>query len=134
MQRYNVSQETYRQRFRSVRRKEEESYAELVVRLEDLLHKWMKGCADINDVLERVLVEQLLSTIPEALRVWVAERKPITGSNAGELADNYLQARQQATRMGGDGRRQDHASSATGVVVRRTSSPELSTEEHNKRC
>jgi hypothetical protein len=39
LRRYNVSQETYRQRFRSVRRKEEESYAELVVRLEDLLHK-----------------------------------------------------------------------------------------------
>ena len=77
---------------------------------------------DINDVLKRVLVEQLLSTMPEDLRVWVAERKPITGSNTGELADNYLQVRQQATRMGGDGektgpRKQCHRCGSTGYLV-----------------
>ena len=60
--------------------------------------------------------------MPEDLRVWVAERKPITGSNAGELADNYLQARQQATRMGGDGektgpRKQCHQCGSTGHLV-----------------
>ena len=40
---------------------------ELVMQLEDLLHKWMKGCAGVEDVLERIIVEQLLSTMPEDL-------------------------------------------------------------------
>ena len=104
LRRYNISQETYHQRFRSVQKKEGESYLELVVRLEDILHKWMKGCKDIEEVLERVLVEQLLSTMPQDLRVWVSE-EATTGSEVGELADDYVQARQQTTERG-RGRRQ----------------------------
>ena len=66
------------------------------------MHKWMRGCGSVEDVLERVLVEQLLTTMPEDLRIWVLERKPTTGSDVGELVDNYLQARRQASRMVGE--------------------------------
>lgn len=55
--------------------------AELVVRLEVFLHNIMsmKGCGGVKDVLERVLVEYILSTMPEDLHLWVSERKPTTG-------------------------------------------------------
>ena len=37
--------------------------------------------------------EQLLNTLPEDVRVWVSERKPTTSAEAGQLAEDYLQAR-----------------------------------------
>ena len=134
LRRYNISQETYRQRFRSVRRKEGESYGEVVVRLEDLLHKWMKGCGCVEDVLERVLVEQLLSTMPGDLRVWVSERKPTTGSDVGKLADDYLQARQQTSKEGSERektspRKQCHQCGSTGHLVRNC--PQRDTSKDN---
>ena len=99
LKRYNISEETYRQRFRVARRKDRESYSELVVRLEDLGHKWMAGCTTLEEVMEKVLMEQLLTTMPNDLRIWVAERKPCTGAEASQLADDYI----QAPRMGSGG-------------------------------
>ena len=61
---YNISEETYRQCFRAAKQKEEETYTELVVHLEDLIHKWTASCETIRDVLERFTIEQLLSTMP----------------------------------------------------------------------
>ena len=41
------------------------------------------------------MLEQLVSTLPENVRIWVKERKPKTSAGAGQLADNYAQARKQ---------------------------------------
>lgn len=46
-------------------------------------------------VCEKIPVKQLLNTMPSDLKVWVGERKPKTGEEAGRLADDYLQARQR---------------------------------------
>ena len=90
---YNISEETYRQRFRSAWRKDGESYTELAVRLEDLVHKWTSGCTSMEEILEKVLIEQILTMMPSDLRIWVSERKPTKGADADQLADNYYQAR-----------------------------------------
>ena len=37
--------------------------------------------------------EQLLNILPEDVQLWVYERKPKTSAEAGELAENYMQAR-----------------------------------------
>ena len=37
--------------------------------------------------------------MPSDLRIWVSERKPNTGAEAGQLADDYFQARCQMTRI-----------------------------------
>ena len=53
-------------------------------------------------VLEKLVVEQLLYTIPTDLRIWIAERKPADRAEAGRLADDYTQARRhirQVNRM-----------------------------------
>ena len=47
---------------------------------------------------QKLLVEQLLNAMPSDLRVWVGERKPETGKEAGRLADDYIQARQRDSR------------------------------------
>ncbi len=95
LRRYDINEETYRQRFRTARRKEGEAYVELAIRLEDLLKKWMAECETVEAVAQKVAIEQLLNTMPADLRIWVGERKPKTSSEAGRLADDYLQARRR---------------------------------------
>ena len=41
--------------------------------------------------------EHLLATLPEDVHVWVTEQKPKTTAEAGQLAEDYLQARTTAT-------------------------------------
>ena len=47
LQRYNITEETYRQRFRSARRSEGETYQNLAFRLSDMAQKWTKECGTI---------------------------------------------------------------------------------------
>ena len=96
LRRYDINEETYHQRFRGVARKENETYRELAVRVVDLLTKWMKEyMGDVQRVLEQVAIEQLLSTLPRDVHIWVRERKPETVIKAGQLADDYALARKQ---------------------------------------
>ena len=46
-----------------------------------------------DELLDLLVKEQLLLTLLEDVHIWVTERKPKSSQEAGELADNYLQAR-----------------------------------------
>ena len=98
LQRYNINEETYRQRLRSIRPKEEETHQELAVRVQDLTRKWAKDCKKVEDVLELIATERLLEALPTNIRIWVRERKPKTATEAGQLADDYVQARKQESK------------------------------------
>ena len=67
----------------------------------------MTGCETIQAVLEKVAVEQALSTMPAELRISVSKRNPATSTEAGEMADNYLQVRQQTPKVIGDGEKRE---------------------------
>ena len=60
------------------------------MRLHDLARKWLVGCGSVEEVVEKLVVEQLMATMPGELWVWVAERKPGKGEEAGRLADDYV--------------------------------------------
>ena len=47
------------------------------------------------------MLEQLLNALPEEVRIWVKERKPKTSAEAGQLADDYAQARRQSAAVQG---------------------------------
>ena len=96
LKRYDINEETYRLRFRSVTKSLDESHREVAVRVKDLAKKWLKQQATAEAVVEVVAQEQLLNTLPSNVRVWVRERKPTTCLEAGQLADDYAQARRQA--------------------------------------
>ena len=100
LRRYDISEETYRQRFQAAKKSEGESYRELVVRLSDLEQKWTRECSSMQEIRDLIMREQLLNSLPSDLRVWVTERKPKTAMEAGELADDYLQARKTAPKEG----------------------------------
>ena len=91
--RYDIKEETYRQRFRSMRKGPGETYREQASKLNDMAKKWLKGCTTVDELLDAVVKEQLVDTLPQALKVWVSEREPSSSKEAGELADSYLQAR-----------------------------------------
>eukprot|EP00731_Ephydatia_muelleri_P021055 Em0013g782a len=111
LRRYDISEETYRRRFREAVKKEEETVSELTVRLNDLLQKWTKECKTVEDIRDMMVQEQLLDALPRELKIWVAERKPKTSKEAAELADNYLRARKNEHRTEPSGSRQDKGSS-----------------------
>ena len=92
LRRYDISTETYHQRFREARLKEGETHWELATRLLDLASKWTKECTTVRVVVEMIVEEQLLDTMPASVRVWVHERKPQDSAEAAQLADDYAQA------------------------------------------
>ena len=95
LRRYDISPETYRQRFRAARRKEQEAYSEFATRLQDLAKKWLSECDSVQAVLEKVVLEQFLDTLPRDLKIWLCERKPTTVESASSMADDYRSARRR---------------------------------------
>ena len=93
LQRYDVNEESYRRKFHARRRKTEESYTNLATDLMDLGRRWLQDCKTLADALDKIAIEQLLSALPEEIRVWVREHKPETCAEAGHWADEYAQAR-----------------------------------------
>ena len=53
----------------------------------------MASCETVEEVLDRMVVEQVVSTMSMDLRIWVTERKLESREVAGRLADSYIQAR-----------------------------------------
>lgn len=97
---YDINEETYRQRFPSAKLEKGKTPRELATRLDDLASEWLRECGTVQEVRDVVVKEQLLGVLPEELRVWVRERKPASSAEAGQLAENYLQARRLTTGEG----------------------------------
>ena len=95
LRRYDISEETYRRRFRAVVRKDGESYRELATRVQDLFEKWTRKCTTVGELRELLMLEQWLNALPHDARIWVIERETKTLAEAGKLADRYEQARRQ---------------------------------------
>ena len=75
LRRYAITEETYRQRFRTIRKSGNETYVELIVRLRDLANKWMRDCKSVEAVIEKLVVEQFMDGLPPQLCVWMLERR-----------------------------------------------------------
>ena len=74
LHRFDVNEETYRRRFRSDRKKAEESYQNWGSRLKDHFTQWTKD--QPMAVEELMVLDQFLYGVPEDLRVWLKERRP----------------------------------------------------------
>ena len=87
LRRYNINDDTYRQRFRALK---QESPRELMTRLQDLASRWTRETATHQELLVR---EQFLSVLPPDVKVAVMERQPKDCDEASQFAENYIQAR-----------------------------------------
>lgn len=81
--------------------KEGETNQELATCLLDLASKWTKDCSFVRDVVELIVKEQLLDTMPSAVHIWVHEHKPQDSAEKGQLADDYTQAQVSSSEQPG---------------------------------
>ena len=93
LRRYGVNQETYRQKYRAAKKGQGERYQDLALRVGDLNRKWTRDCKSVEEIRDLMNTENLLEVLPPYVSTWVRERKPTTEVEAGELADQYVEAR-----------------------------------------
>ena len=131
LRRYDITEETYRQRFREITKNVVESHRDVSIRLGGLANKWLKGLTTVEQVKEAIVLEQLLYTLGPSVRVWVKERKPKTALEAGQLADDYSEARKQTAKESRPG--VDLASPASSEKPTRHDQEQPDKEEGDKR-
>ncbi|KAL2085068.1 hypothetical protein ACEWY4_020586 [Coilia grayii] len=91
---YEINEETYRQRFREPEVRPGETPRELYSRLKDLYRKWVKPAGKtVEEIGEVFILEQYLRTLAPEVRVWVKEHNPATGQHAADLVEAFLAAR-----------------------------------------
>ena len=84
LHRFDINEETYHQKFHSVRRTGTESYAELGVRPTDLFNKWTEVAeGDAKKLAEMVIQEQLVANMPQDLHAGVDSREEAIISQGG---------------------------------------------------
>ena len=93
LRRYDIHEETYRQRFRKLRPQEGESPQEVITHLKDLATRWAREHETRDDLLDLIVREQFLAILPEDIRVAVIQRQPKDSQEASKIVENYLQAR-----------------------------------------
>ena len=66
LRRFNINNQTYRQRFRNLKSKAGQTQTDIAARLTDLASRWLKDCTTIDQVNDAVVKEQLITTFSEA--------------------------------------------------------------------
>lgn len=88
LRRYGISEETYCQLFRAAKLATGESQRELMTRLHDLAGHWAKSYVEVKDVLDLVVKEQFVSTLPNETCLRESECKPKRSEEAGDMAED----------------------------------------------
>ena len=99
LRRFQISAETYHERFHAVQLVDSESYLDLVARLNDLFTKWMDRAqastvADVCDVLVR---EQLILSLSPEARMFVLEHETVSATDTAKLVDTFVRAQRTAS-------------------------------------
>lgn len=95
LKKYDINEETYRQRFRATDILPGESPKELYVRLKELFSKWIKPeQSTVHEISEVIIMEQFMRMMSMEMQVWIKEHDPKTAEEAARLAEVYLTARQ----------------------------------------
>ena len=96
LHRYSITPETSRRKFRPSKPRPSEGYLEFAMRLRHLGLRWMRTASSREDVVQLVrlvLLEQFTSSVPQDLQIWLRDRKPVTLSDAAQMAQDYQDAR-----------------------------------------
>ncbi|XP_051801082.1 uncharacterized protein LOC127533054 [Acanthochromis polyacanthus] len=91
---FDISPETYRQRFQSSTVPPGETPTETYHRLRSLYRRWIRPDQLTKEQIgELVILEQLLRVLPPDVRTWVREHEPEDGLTAAKLALQHQNAR-----------------------------------------
>ena len=93
LQRYQLTGEAYRKKFRNCKQQIDETFKEWSVRAANYADRWLES-EDVNhrfdQLSELVIMELLLDKAGHDLQVWLRERHPQTLESMVEMADQYL--------------------------------------------
>lgn len=93
LEKFDVTTETYRQRFRTATTPPGETPTETYNRLKNLYRRWMRPEQHTKeDIGETIIMEQLINVLPYDVRTWVKEHEPKDGKTTAKLAMQYLNA------------------------------------------
>ncbi|XP_070203469.1 uncharacterized protein [Littorina saxatilis] len=79
---FRCTAESYREKFRAARRKSEETFSTYVSRITRYLHSWMdlaEKQRTYKDLFDLVLLEQLLTGIPQSVATFIRQSKATNG-------------------------------------------------------
>ncbi len=120
LEKFNISPETYRQRFRATTVPAGESPTETYHRLRSLYRRWVRPEEHSKEEIgETIILEQLLRVLPYDTRTWVQEHEPTTGLAASKLAQQYLNAHRGGPRTQPSRGTVRSVSDNSGVVTER---------------
>ena len=90
---FELVPEAYRQKFRTQRKTENQSYVEFLREKENALDKWCDSKridGDAEKLRQLILAEEFLNSVPEEVRVHLSERKTDVTYEMAALADEYI--------------------------------------------
>ena len=90
---FELVPEAYRQKFRTQRKTENQSYVEFLREKENALDKWCDAKridGDAEKLRQLILAEEFLNCEPEEVRVHLSERKTDVNYEMAALADEYI--------------------------------------------
>ncbi|XP_063050170.1 zinc finger and SCAN domain-containing protein 26-like [Engraulis encrasicolus] len=87
LEKFDVTAETYRQRFRTPTTPPGETPTETYNRLKNLYRRWIKPEQHSKeDIAETIIMEQLINVLPYDVRTWVKEHEPKDAKTTAKLA------------------------------------------------
>lgn len=96
-QRYSLSTEALRLKFRKTRRQQGESYSEFAYKAMSFLEEWLKSASAYDDkqsVIQLIALEQFYGTLSEPMRLWIQDKPNVTTLQmTANLADEYCTRR-----------------------------------------
>ncbi|KAM4637041.1 LOW QUALITY PROTEIN: uncharacterized protein O3C94_018089 [Discoglossus pictus] len=95
LDRYAITPEAYRQRFRERRKTEKDTHMEWAHRLTRAGKGWVQAAqaTTVEDMLQLLLLEQFFQGLTPDLQNWLRDRKPRILIDAARWADEYQDAR-----------------------------------------
>ncbi|KAL8613947.1 hypothetical protein ACOMHN_023183 [Nucella lapillus] len=93
---FELTEESFRKKFRSVRLQAGETYSQFGARLEHYFQKWMELSGtqeEFGELKELILKEQVLSVCGPELTIYLREKQPKTTEELLQLAEIHREAR-----------------------------------------
>lgn len=95
LDKFEINNEMYRQRFRLYSAHEVETPRDLQVRLKELYEKWMTPKhRPKEEIGDQIVLEQFLKLLSLDTRTYVKQNNPISYKQAAEMAEAFMAARQ----------------------------------------
>ena len=95
LKRFNLTEEGFKQKFKSAKPEIGEAPAQYIARLESYLTRWIELAnvpKDFDGLMDLMVREQYLESCPVQLAIFLRERKPSRLDELADLAEQYLDA------------------------------------------